>query len=67
MRGDCSRYCDMCGVSAKVEEGLNADGHQFLPALAQGREDAFSPVCGQIASDSYEFKVRSHGGVHLSR
>uniref|UniRef100_A0A914YNS8 Uncharacterized protein n=1 Tax=Panagrolaimus superbus TaxID=310955 RepID=A0A914YNS8_9BILA len=50
------RYCELCGLSAKVENGLNQGQHKFLPQLAQGQESAFSPHCSKISSDSYEFK-----------
>lgn len=46
----------MCGLSEKVESGLNQGDHQFLPALANGEEKAFSPKCGRIAAKTYEFK-----------
>uniref|UniRef100_A0A914P5C6 Uncharacterized protein n=1 Tax=Panagrolaimus davidi TaxID=227884 RepID=A0A914P5C6_9BILA len=50
------RYCELCGLSAKIESGLNQGQHKLLPELAQGRESAFSPHCSKISSDSYEFK-----------
>ncbi|TKR88006.1 hypothetical protein L596_012318 [Steinernema carpocapsae] len=49
------RYCELCGLSEKLEEGLNKD-HQYLPELAQGKEDAFAPKCGKIGANTYEFK-----------
>ena len=51
-----SRYCELCGLSGKVENGLNRGKHKFLPELAQGQESAFAPHCGKISTDSYEFK-----------
>ena len=35
---------------------MNQGGHQFLPELAAGEEQAFAPHCGKIQSDVYEFK-----------
>uniref|UniRef100_A0A1I7YFN5 Uncharacterized protein n=1 Tax=Steinernema glaseri TaxID=37863 RepID=A0A1I7YFN5_9BILA len=50
------RYCELCNLSEKLEQGLNQDGHQYLPELAQGKEDAFAPKCGKIGASTYEFK-----------
>ncbi|VDD87851.1 unnamed protein product [Enterobius vermicularis] len=50
------RYCDICGLSEKIEDGLNSEGHVFLPELASGHEEKFSPKCNHINADSYEFK-----------
>lgn len=51
------RYCELCSLSDKIENGLSNDnGHQFLPQLADGREEAFSPVCRKINASTYEFK-----------
>ncbi|KAE9553826.1 hypothetical protein FO519_002956 [Halicephalobus sp. NKZ332] len=50
------RYCELCGLSGKIEKGLNQGRHKFLPELAAGDEDAFAPHCGKIESDTYEFK-----------
>lgn len=51
-----SRYCELCGLSEKIESGLNQGGHQFLPQLANGEEKPFSPKCGRIGAKTYEFK-----------
>ena len=51
-----SRYCELCSISSKVENGLNRGGHKFLPDLAEGQEKAFAPHCGRIANNEYEFK-----------
>ncbi|KAI6190109.1 hypothetical protein M3Y97_00081300 [Aphelenchoides bicaudatus] len=50
------RYCELCGLSEKIEEGLNKGNHQFLPKLAEGQEQPFSPKCGKIDANTYEFK-----------
>uniref|UniRef100_A0A0R3RVD6 Uncharacterized protein n=1 Tax=Elaeophora elaphi TaxID=1147741 RepID=A0A0R3RVD6_9BILA len=50
------RYCDICGITAKLETDLNDKGHHlFLPEVARGTEEKFSPVCNRIASNIYEF------------
>jgi hypothetical protein len=49
------RYCELCGLSAKIENGLNKGEHKFLPSLGRG-EEAFSPKCGKIGANTYEFK-----------
>uniref|UniRef100_A0A915PIW0 VPS9 domain-containing protein n=1 Tax=Setaria digitata TaxID=48799 RepID=A0A915PIW0_9BILA len=49
------RYCDICGLTAKLETDLNDKGHLFLPEVARGNEEKFSPVCNRIASNVYEF------------
>ncbi|CAG9535816.1 unnamed protein product [Cercopithifilaria johnstoni] len=49
------RYCDICGLTAKLETDLNNKGHLFLPEVARGTEEKFAPVCNQIASNIYEF------------
>lgn len=46
----------MCGLSEKIEQGLNKGDHQFLPELAKGQEQSFSPKCGRIGANTYEFK-----------
>lgn len=46
----------MCSLSEKVEKGLNKGDHQFLPALANGEESAFSAKCGKINANTYEFR-----------
>lgn len=38
----CSRYCDLCGISGKVESELNKSGHQFLAA---GQGEAITEFC----------------------
>uniref|UniRef100_A0A183CU82 VWFD domain-containing protein n=1 Tax=Gongylonema pulchrum TaxID=637853 RepID=A0A183CU82_9BILA len=50
------RYCDICGLTEKLENGLNEEGHLFLPEIARGNEKKFAPVCNRISSDTYEFK-----------
>ncbi|CAD5232961.1 unnamed protein product [Bursaphelenchus xylophilus] len=50
------RYCELCGLSEKIEQGLNQGEHKFLPEVAKGEEDAFSPKCGKIGAKAYEFK-----------
>ncbi|CAD5223710.1 unnamed protein product [Bursaphelenchus okinawaensis] len=50
------RYCELCGLSEKIEKGLNQGEHKFLPAVAKGQESSFSPKCGQIDAKTYEFK-----------
>ncbi|KHN82958.1 hypothetical protein Tcan_14243 [Toxocara canis] len=50
------RYCDICGLSESIENGLNEEGHEFLPELARGREERFSPRCSKINANTYEFK-----------
>ncbi|KAI6186397.1 hypothetical protein M3Y98_00128200 [Aphelenchoides besseyi] len=50
------RYCELCSLSEQIEAGLNKGEHQFLPELAKGEEQAFSPKCGRIGANSYEFK-----------
>ncbi|VIO98884.1 Uncharacterized protein BM_BM2172 [Brugia malayi] len=49
------RYCDICGLTAKLETDLNDKGHLFLPEVARGTEEKFAPVCNRIASNIYEF------------
>jgi hypothetical protein len=51
-----SRYCELCGLSEKIEQGLNKGDHQFLPKLAEGEETPFSPKCGKIGANTYDFK-----------
>jgi len=43
-------------LTEKIEHGLTRGDHQFLPELAAGQEQAFSPKCGQIGAQTYEFK-----------
>ncbi|KAH7713473.1 Protein C13C12.2 [Aphelenchoides avenae] len=50
------RYCELCGLSAQIENGLNKGANKFLPGLAYGKEEAFAPKCGKITANSYEFK-----------
>uniref|UniRef100_A0A914EQL9 Uncharacterized protein n=1 Tax=Acrobeloides nanus TaxID=290746 RepID=A0A914EQL9_9BILA len=50
------RYCELCSLSEKVENGLSKGEHQFLPAVAKGEEDLFAPKCNKIKGDTYEFK-----------
>lgn len=50
------RYCDICELSEKIESGLNSEGHLFLPEVASGQEEKFSPKCNHINADTYEFK-----------
>jgi len=51
------RYCELCGLSEKIEQGLNKGNHQFLPEIAKGQEQAFSSAkCGKIAANTYDFK-----------
>ncbi|KAL3985789.1 hypothetical protein ACH3XW_40075 [Acanthocheilonema viteae] len=49
------RYCDICGLTAKLETDLNNKGHLFLPEVARGTEEKFAPFCNRIASNIYEF------------
>ncbi|EFO21001.1 hypothetical protein LOAG_07490 [Loa loa] len=49
------RYCDICGLTAKLETDLNDKGHLFLPEVARGTEEKFALVCNRIASNVYEF------------
>ena len=51
-----SRYCDICGLSEKIESGLNNEGHLFLPELASGHEEKFAAKCAHIGANKYEFK-----------
>uniref|UniRef100_A0A0N4U4I6 ADAM_spacer1 domain-containing protein n=1 Tax=Dracunculus medinensis TaxID=318479 RepID=A0A0N4U4I6_DRAME len=51
-----SRYCDICELTDKIENGLNENGHLFLPELARGNEERFAPKCGRISANVYEFK-----------
>uniref|UniRef100_A0A914URM2 Uncharacterized protein n=1 Tax=Plectus sambesii TaxID=2011161 RepID=A0A914URM2_9BILA len=50
------RYCDMCKISEQIENGLNRGRHKYLPELARGSEDAFTPKCDSVSATSYEFK-----------
>lgn len=50
-----SRYCDMCGLTAKLETDLNDKGHLFLPEVARGTEEKFAPICNRIVSNIYTF------------
>ncbi|VDK74246.1 unnamed protein product [Litomosoides sigmodontis] len=49
------RYCDICGLTAKLETDLNDKGHLFLPEVARGTEEKFAPICNRIASNIYAF------------
>lgn len=63
----CSRYCDICGLSEKIESHLNKEGYEFLPELANGNEEKFAPKCTQISANTYEFKrtINLPGRKHL--
>ncbi|KAI1720912.1 hypothetical protein DdX_05162 [Ditylenchus destructor] len=52
------RYCELCGLSEKIESTLAGQkgGHQFLPEVAKGDEQPFAPKCGKIGAKTYEFK-----------
>uniref|UniRef100_A0A0M3IBD9 Secreted protein n=1 Tax=Ascaris lumbricoides TaxID=6252 RepID=A0A0M3IBD9_ASCLU len=61
------RYCDICGLSEKIESHLNKEGYEFLPELANGNEEKFAPKCTQISANTYEFKrtINLPGRKHL--
>uniref|UniRef100_A0A914LJE9 Uncharacterized protein n=1 Tax=Meloidogyne incognita TaxID=6306 RepID=A0A914LJE9_MELIC len=50
------RYCELCTLADKIEQGLTNGEHQFLPILASGQEQPFAPKCSKIGAKSYEFK-----------
>ena len=51
-----SRYCELCTLADKIDQGLTNGEHQFLPILASGQEQPFAPKCSKIGAKSYEFK-----------
>uniref|UniRef100_A0A1I8C0G8 Uncharacterized protein n=1 Tax=Meloidogyne hapla TaxID=6305 RepID=A0A1I8C0G8_MELHA len=50
------RYCELCTLADKIEQGLANGEHQYLPILASGQEQPFAPKCSKIGAKSYEFK-----------